>query len=187
MRRWLSALGVLILLGLAARALWIESAKFRVERVPQVSPSPSRLPSVLPAGDAVLLSLVRLQDVAPGDVILFRHALDVSHPTFARVGEMTRIPGGTGYLVKLESGDASREPWHAELHVAAWRVVVNAPMPIVAGEADLPTAGAAVLLAAAGCSLLAIGARIVRRALVDRSRTAVARSYWANAAETRAR
>ena len=166
---------MLALLLLMGRALRVESARYRVLRVPPSDDSSSRPPPAVTPGHVALLAVTSMHELRPGDVILFWHPLDRERPHLLRLGgEMTRIPGGSGYLVRLESGDPAREPWHAELHGGAWRVIGTAPLPIAQwpSPSAFGLAGVTAAVGAIACVVLLV-ARTPRRV----RGAGVARSY----------
>ena len=171
---WAAALAMLALLLLMGRALWVESARYRVLRVPPVDDSSSRPPPAVTPGHVALLAVTPLHQLRPGDVILFWHPLDRAGPHLMKLGdEMARVPGGTGYLVRLESGDPAREPWHAELHGGAWRVIGSAPFPAVQVPSLSGVRGAGVTAAVVVAAAVLLAARALGRARC----AGVARSY----------
>ena len=120
MRGRIGSLALLVLLALAGRALWLESLRYQVRTVPAAQIPPSISP-----GAVVVMSRTPVGQLAVGDVIDFRHPSSPGDPLFLRVGSVERAPGSSGYLVRLDSGDPSRDPWHAELLGVAWRVVFS--------------------------------------------------------------
>jgi hypothetical protein len=170
LRRWFGTGALLLLLLLAAHAMWRETHRIRILEVPAAEMAPSS-----PVGYVAVLTHVPVGQIRPGDVIEYRHPARREVSLFLRVGQIERVPASSGYLVRLESADPDREPWHAELHGAAWRVVTSFPpssavAPLIRAVGS-PAAGA--VAAAVSCSALVIAA-IRWRAVRARG---VARSY----------
>src|SRR5688572_27963885 len=98
MSRLVRGAGVILLIALLAfafRALRIESERYRVERVVDTG-----TPPVLPVGTVALTSLVPAGRLEVHDVIAYRHPSKPTERVFLRIGEISRIPRSTGYLVR---------------------------------------------------------------------------------------
>ena len=181
MRRLTRGAGLVLLVALlvlAVRAIRIESARYRVDRVPATEMPPS-----LPTGTVALASLVPAGRLELGDVIIYRHPSKPDERVYLRVGEISRIPRSTGYVIRLDSGEPAREPWHTELYGLAWRVEASVALPaflerFIAGTADDETGAARAALPAAGLLILAGGAALLTVGGWYRSRPArIGRSY----------
>ena len=170
MRRLTKGAGVILLIALlvfAFRAIRVESERFRIERVAETEMPPSLAP-----GTVALTSLVPAGRLIVGDVIVYRHPAKPSERVYLRIGEISRIPRSTGYLIRLDSGDAGREAWHTELYGLAWRVEASVLPP--AFLADLVPGSAPGVAAGDGAG----AAIVVGGALTVAVFTALAAGGW---------
>jgi hypothetical protein len=129
-RTWLGTAGLMVLLALGGRALWIELSRYELREVP-----PSEARAVLPTGVRVLVSRTSVGRLAVGDVIDFRHPLTPHTALYLRVASIAPSRASSGYAVTLETGAPGADAWHAELHGAVWRVVARWDGGIVSGGA----------------------------------------------------
>lgn len=150
MRGRLGSAILLVLLILAGRTLWTEARRYHVRTVPE-----GVVPPAVPAGTVVIVTTVPAGRLTAGDIIDFRHPTAPTAALFLRVGSIERAAGSSGYLVRLDSGDGTREPWHAELHGAATRVVFNQDAETVSRAIDAGQVGIPAACVAGGALLLA--------------------------------
>ena len=128
------ALLVLALLAQSTRVLWKDARSFHFATVVETN-----APSLLPAGAFTLTEFTPVGRLRVGDLIAYSHPLRERAPVYARVGQVSPVAHSTGYLARLDLGGTGAEPWYAELHGTAVRVVIAVvPPPGMLGRPGAP-------------------------------------------------
>jgi hypothetical protein len=118
------ALLLVLLLVQALSPLRRDVQRYRLAAVASTNAVP-----VIPEGHLVLTEFVPVSRLRVGDVIAYDHPLRERAPVHARITQIEPIAGSTGYLVRLELGDPAGEPWFAELHLNARKVIFQTAPP----------------------------------------------------------